>query len=103
MRLDIQSDVAGAPILVTLSRRNLLALLAKLSQPGSACAIESANAYVDGQLFPIAFRVHSESDELHYSDRPLPGPMHPATEELLEFWGQANREDDEADPGSEIT
>jgi hypothetical protein len=83
VRLDLQSDLPRAPILVTLSRRNLLTLLAKPEQPGSACAI-SENVYVNGEPFlGFAFRVHSEPDEVQYEGRPAPGPMHLVTEEIV--------------------
>ena len=74
MRLEI---AANAPkVRVTLSRRNLMALLVKLDgwPADSECSIQL------GQLL-----VHAEPDEVHYSDRPPRGAMHPVTEEAIQF------------------
>lgn len=65
---------------VVLSRKNLLALLTKLDQPGSYCTIEQPTAF--GALF-----VSSEPDVEHYRDRE-PGPMHPVTEAAIEKWSE---------------
>lgn len=64
--------VNGTRIRVTLSRRNLLALLTKLDWPVSARTIER-----DFGDFVLA--VTAEEDADHYRDR-SPGPMHPQTE-----------------------
>lgn len=72
MNLEIDSYL----IKVTLSRRNLLALLAKLDgQPyESMCTIYTETPY--GKL-----SVKAQEDAIHYKDRPLPpGEMHPDTE-----------------------
>jgi hypothetical protein len=64
-------------VVITLSQRNLLALLAKLAgfPPGSACTITFPGD--DGP----SLVVHAESDEEHYASRPAPpGQMHPETE-----------------------
>ncbi len=68
MRLEIADD---GIINVTLSHRNLLALLAKLSaSPArSHCSIGWDRLVV-----------HAEPDALHYAGRVPPGRMHPATE-----------------------
>ena len=68
MRLEIADD---GTIHVTLSRRNLLALLAKLSgnPEGSHCAIGWDRLVVQ-----------AEPDGLRYARRVPPGRMHPATE-----------------------
>jgi hypothetical protein len=74
MRLEI---AAHAPrVRVTLSRRNLMALLVKLDgwPTDSECSITL------GQLL-----VHAEPDEVHYADRPPAGAMHPLTEEAINF------------------
>ena len=61
---------------LVLSERNLLSLLTKLNQAGSARTIESP-AEAD-------FSVSSETDIEHYGARGYgPGPMHPATERLV--------------------
>jgi hypothetical protein len=72
---------------VRLSRRNLLTLLAKLDIPGSHCTL----------IKPDGTVVVAESDEVHYANRPQPGPMSEETEarvagisaalaSLKEFW-----------------
>jgi len=67
----------GRPRIV-LSRRNLLTLLAKLDghPPDSACTIGGHDGGRD-------YEVKAETDEVHYSGRPAPGPMIEATEEYL--------------------
>jgi hypothetical protein len=68
---------------ITLSRRNLLTLLAKLDghPPDSACTIQGgADAW--------GYFVRAEEDDVHYFDRPAFletkwGPMHPDTEQAL--------------------
>lgn len=69
-----ESDEQGLPVFV-LSRRNLMALLAKLDgfPAGSACTIGSP----DGSWY-----VRAEEDSVHYSER-APGRMHPTTEHRL--------------------
>ena len=80
MRLDLFSGKNG--LVVTLSRRNLLALLAKLDEPESYRAITSTNSYLDFvEIEGIPFVVHAESDADHYGQRRLPGPMTPTTED----------------------
>jgi hypothetical protein len=74
MRLD---SLTQDQVVVTLSQRNLLTLLAKLAgfPPGSACTITFPGD--DGPLLVV----HAESDEEHYANRPAPpGKMHPDTE-----------------------
>jgi hypothetical protein len=58
---------------VVLSRRNLVALLSKLDEPGSACTI----------IKPDGTVVHAVEDGEVYVDRP-PGEMHMNTELALE-------------------
>ena len=68
-------------IAITLSRRNLLTLLAKLDgyPSKSACSI-----YLPGEGFDPTIFVHAEPDEVHYGTRPEPpGAMHPDTEARL--------------------
>jgi hypothetical protein len=68
---------------VTLSERNLKALLAKLagSPPSSACTLTYDTR--DG----VVLIVMAEPDALHYAnperDSPVPGTMHPDTEDLI--------------------
>lgn len=65
---------------VTLSKRNLLALLAKVDDPSSArtiwCEYESMDTWK-----PLYMTV--ETDEEHYADRPGPGRMHPKAEAFI--------------------
>ena len=70
---------------MTLSRRNLLALLAKVSDPFSARMLASGNAYRDGEeIDDVCLIVRCEPDADHYADRLPPGPMRPAIEALIQ-------------------
>jgi hypothetical protein len=77
MRLEVQ----GGVVRVTLSERNLRALLAKLggSPPNSACTLSYDTR--DG----LVLYVTAEPNDIHYTnperDTPVPGTMHPDTEE----------------------
>jgi hypothetical protein len=80
MRLELH----GSVVRVTLSERNLRALLAKLKghPPGSACTI----TYDTGEGPTLV--VSAEPDAIHYAhpERDVPGvagPMHPDTEERM--------------------
>jgi hypothetical protein len=76
MRLD---SIDGNRIRVTLSRRNLRSLLAKLDgcPPASARTIE-----IESDIGWLS--VSAEEDELHYGIRGFgPGPMHSDTEASL--------------------
>lgn len=80
VRLDLLDD----GVLVTLSRRNLLALLAKLDEPGSARTVASGNAYwreraIDG----VVLAVRAEADAEHYREGPPPGQMTIETEAAI--------------------
>lgn len=78
-------DISGSAVLVTLSQRNLLALLAKVSDPFSARMLATGNAYRDGEeINDISLIVRCEPDTTHYADRLPPGPMRPAIEALIE-------------------
>lgn len=70
---------------VAFSRRNLLALLQKLSMPGSARTLVSSNGFRDGEMADdLILVVSAEEDGPHYSARGFPpGAMHPATEQFL--------------------
>ena len=58
---------------ITLSERNLRALLAKVDQPGSARTLEGGST-AEGVV------VRSETDAEHYEGRPAPpGVLHPET------------------------
>ncbi len=81
MRLDLRPPV----VQVTLSRRNVLSLLAKLGQPGSVCTILSSNVYGPdgGEIDQIELVVRVEPDAEHYAAREPAGLMHPVTEEIV--------------------
>jgi hypothetical protein len=55
---------------VRLSRRNLLTPLAKLDIPGDDCMLMKPDGTV----------VIAEPDEVHYANRPGPGPLSDETE-----------------------
>jgi hypothetical protein len=95
MRLD---RVDGRVVQVTLSRRNLLALLAKVD----GCPAVSSKAIIfPGTASEPTLVVLAESDETHYGGSRScgPGPMHPATEARIRAierrvdggWGGATR------------
>jgi hypothetical protein len=75
-------EIDGARVVVTLSRRNLLALLHKLDWPPSARTIVNSDCYRDGEpVDDLLLVLRCEDDSEHYSRRPEPpGPMHPYTE-----------------------
>jgi hypothetical protein len=75
MRLD---RATRTEVVVTLSRRNLLTLLAKLDghPSNSACTILLPGGGEGPELL-----VRAEENDAHYQTRPEPpGPMHPDTE-----------------------
>jgi len=93
-------------IAVTLSRRNLLALLHKLDTPGSARTIINGDSWEDGvqtpwpgkagetALPPTLLVLRCEDDLEHYAARPQPpGEMHPQTEEYVRKNGGWSRTD----------
>lgn len=70
--------IDGRNVTVTLSKRNLLALLHKLEMPGSVRQL--CRACAGG----IRLTVHVEDDATHYGEREVPaGPMHPETEAFI--------------------
>jgi hypothetical protein len=86
MRLDrFDSEV----IYVVLSRRNVLALLAKASgyPADSLCTI-----YFPGTDYEPRLIVRVEPDDVHYANRHAPGPMVPETEDWIRQNGDASRE-----------
>ena len=90
MRLDLSGDSGDSVVgvVVTLSRRNLLTLLAKVSDPFSARMLASGNAYRDGEeIDDINLIVRCEPDETHHADRLPPGPMRPAIEAVIQQLG----------------
>jgi hypothetical protein len=80
MRVDLTES---GFIVVRLSRRNVLALLSKLDQPGSARVLVQQGAYVCGVLQEeLVLVVHVEPDELHAGRCPS-GAMSPETEAFV--------------------
>jgi len=102
-RLEISNEADGRRVTVTLSRRNLLALLHKLDLPGSARTLENTDCYEDGAQTPwfpgedehsalprTLLVLRCEDDTEHYGSRPVgPGIMHPATERFVDEHGGA--------------
>lgn len=78
---------------VTLSRRNLLALLHKLDMPDSARRLENNVVFVEGEHTEdmILILCCCEDDAEHYADArrhgALPGEMHPDTETFIQTEG----------------
>lgn len=67
-------------VIVVLSKRNLLALLAKVDDTDSAkTIIRDCRGEFDGGM---ALVLQVEPDEVHYKDR-KPGLMHPKTEGFI--------------------
>jgi hypothetical protein len=91
MRADLHvGSVEGGLVLVTLSRRNLLALLAKLDEQVSGRKITGGYVFCDDDLLDgVTLAVRSEPDEEHYADREPPGPMSPTTEAGIEMLTQS--------------
>jgi hypothetical protein len=110
-RLEIFNLRQGRRVVVTLSRRNLLALLHKIDMPGSAREIKNTDCYEDGIQTPYypgeeattalprtTLVLRSEDDDEHYAARPAPpGPMHPATEAFIAS-GHRNGQVDASEP-----
>ncbi len=84
--------VEGAEVTVTLSRRNLLALLAKLDEPGSLRTIIR-------DCGDLVLVVRAEDDAVHYAERE-PGPMTPTTEAGIRRRRQAIRRDERRGTGN---
>jgi hypothetical protein len=78
-------ELGPGVVLVTLSQRNLLALLGKLEFPGSTRTIVNGDCYRDGlPVDDVVLVLRVEDDGPHYARRANPpGPMHPATEEFI--------------------
>lgn len=92
MRLRLFHHREHATCEVTLSRRNLLALLQKLDMEGSARTLTSDHCPPGLELV-----VRAEDDQEHYSDRvEPPGPIHPSTEAFIRV-----RTEEPAIPGAD--
>jgi hypothetical protein len=72
-------------LVVTLSRRNLLALLHKLDWPPSARTITNGDRYRDGKpVDDVLLVLQAQEDAEHYARRPeARRPMHPYTESFI--------------------
>jgi hypothetical protein len=92
LRLRLGEDGLPHVALVTLSRRNLLALLHKLDMPGSARMLENTDVEIDGRYAEgFHFVIHAEDDPEHYRARiEPPGPLHPQTELFVSEQGGAS-------------
>lgn len=101
-RLHIMNFERERRVEVTLSRRNLLALLQKLDMPGSTRQLENNDCYEDGVQMslspdegqtlpsPTTLVLRCEDDDEHYAKRALgPGVMHPDTEQFVQEHGGA--------------
>lgn len=92
MKLRMHERPGGAVAVVTLSRRNLLALLHKLEMPGSARTLTTDYACPEGW----SLIVRSESDGEHYGSRSEPpGPLHPASELFVHLTSGTEHESSE--------
>lgn len=77
-------EIASSAVIVTLSKRNLLALLQKVDDPYSGRMLRSGNVFRGGaRADDIQLTVSCEPDDRHYANRPPPGPMHPRTEAFI--------------------
>lgn len=93
-RLELIEELSGhTAVIVTLSRRNLLALLHKLDMPDSAQTISNKDIFVNGEQAEYddyTLVIHSEPDDKHYAKRALgPGVMHEETERFVQEHGGA--------------
>ena len=84
-RAELTNRDGHLEIAVTLSRRNLLALLHKLDMPGSSRTITNNDCRLDGKWVSTHELVLCCEDDLeHYARRVSgPGPMHPKTERFI--------------------
>lgn len=86
-RLDLlfRKEKTHLTVQVTVSRRNLFALLHKLDMPGSARTLVNGDCWVNGEETELATLILCcEEDDEHYARRgDPPGPMHPKTEAFI--------------------
>ena len=80
--MEAKIDITNKRVIVTLSKRNLLALISKIGRPESAATIYKS---VDGgyTLF-----VAGVLDTEHYIDR-KPGLMHPKDEAFIQAYKES--------------
>jgi hypothetical protein len=79
----VRVEEVGSGFRVTLSKRNLLALLSKLDWPESKRTLVAGVTPRDDNPRGFMVAVSAESDEEHYRDRIAPGEMHPRTEAAI--------------------
>lgn len=79
-------ELSPGVVTVTLSRRNLLALLHKLDWPPSARTIINQDCYRDDEpVDDVLLVLRAEDNAEHYRRRPHPpGVMHPYTEASID-------------------
>ena len=82
-RLNVTTVPDRVLVTVTLSRRNLLALLHKLEAPRPFRWLENGDCWIDGRQAPypaVQLVLRCEEDDEHYARRGFPpGPMSPET------------------------
>lgn len=85
VKLQLLEEDGQMTVVVSLSRRNLLALLHKLDLPGSGRLLYTINCEREGKLADdLLLVVRPEDDLEHYGRRGFgPGPMHPLTETFI--------------------
>ncbi len=77
-------EITPGTLTLTLSRRNLYALLHKLELDGSARRLVGGDSYLNGEMLALRFSVCCEEDDEHYAKRPeQPGEMHPLAERFI--------------------
>ena len=86
-RLEITTAPGRLLATVTLSRRNLLALLHELELPAPFRWLENGDCWIDGEQAPYPgahLVLRCEDDRAHYARRDFPpGPMSPDTEAFI--------------------
>jgi hypothetical protein len=108
-KLEITGDVELGPSLdretrpqfhVTLSKRNLLALLHKVDQDWSAKTLTNDMVFVHGELTPVGdvlFAIHCEPDEEHYGHEARKGApagtMIGSTEQFIAGFAPVTQDD----------
>jgi hypothetical protein len=80
----VRADIGDGVLLVTLSKRNLLALLQRVDDPFAMRLLTGGYVYRDRELTDgITLIVGCQPDEEHYADREAPGRMKPSTEAFI--------------------
>jgi hypothetical protein len=80
----VRADLHDDYVLVTLSKRNLLALLQRVDDPFALRLLTGGYVYRDRELTDgITLIVGCQPDAEHYADREPPGRMKPSTEAFI--------------------